>query len=179
MTPITKREKKPIINAPKTVEEAEDALSKYATADAQAEEITAKMDQKITEIRNKHAEVLQLLGNTKEEEGKKVQMWAETNEDMFASKKSMDMAHGTVGFRTGQPKLKTLSGHTWASVTELMKERAPDYVKETLTPMKDKLIADRDNEEMDKFLKAIGLKIIQDETFFIELKKEESAPASV
>ena len=179
MTQTKKRETKPLIKVPETVEQAEEALSNYATADAKVEEITAKMDHMITEIRNKHAEELQLLGGTKEEEGKKVQMWAETNPDLFASKKSMDMAHGTVGFRTGQPKLKTLRGHTWASVTELMKERAPDYVKETLTPMKDKLIADRDNEDMDVFLKTIGVQIIQDESFFIELKKEESAPASV
>lgn len=173
---MAKREKKPVI-APLSVEQAEQIMSEYAMVDAQVSEITAKMDQQITEIREKHADKLQNLGDKRQEKLTQLQLFAETNKQLFEKKKSLDMAHGVIGFRTGTPKLKTIKGFTWPAVTNLMKKNLPDYVRTVEEPAKDKLLADRDKPEVRSMFNkdGIGCEVVQDETFFVELKKEEFA----
>ena len=84
------------------------------------------------------------------------------------------MAHGVIGFRTGTPKLKTLKGFTWASALQLVKEFLPDYVRQTWDIAKDKLLADRDTEAMFEKMAKCGIQVVQDETFYVEPKKEET-----
>ena len=104
------------------------------------------------------------------------------------------MSHGTIGFRTGTPKLKTLKGFTWASALQLVKRFLPSYVRQAEEIAKDKLLADRDIEleplplhdlspaevsssagvrSMRSVLSECGIEVVQDETFYVEAKKEE------
>ena len=112
-----------------------------------------------------------------EERITQLQLFAETNPGLFDKKKSLDMAHGILGFRTGTPKLKTLKGFTWPAVTNMLKQFLPAYVRTVDEPAKDKLLADRDAPEVNKFFTkdGIGCEVVQDETFFVELKKETFA----
>ena len=175
---MAKREKKPVMQ-PASLEQAEQTMSEYATVDAQICEITAKMDQEITLTRDKYADDLQNLGTVKEEKLLQLQLFAETNKGLFEKKKSVDMAHGTLGFRTGTPKLKTIKGFTWPAVTNMLKKFLPDYVRTVDEPAKDKLLSDRDIPEVNKFFNkdGIGCEVVQDETFFVELKKETFSKA--
>ena len=97
----------------------------------------------------------------------------ENRDELFSKKKSMETAHGVLGFRTGTPKLKTRKGFTWAAVLELLKEFNPAYVRTSEEVAKDKLLADRENEDMPELMQKVGIKVEQDETFFVEPKKEE------
>lgn len=95
------------------------------------------------------------------------------------------MAHGVIGFRTGTPKLKTQKGFTWASALQLVKEFLPAYVRKTEEVAKDKLLADRDMEvtvkdgagevKLSEEMTRCGIQVVQDETFYVEPKKEETA----
>jgi phage host-nuclease inhibitor protein Gam len=100
------------------------------------------------------------------------------------------MAHGTIGFRTGTPKLKTLKGFTWASALELAKRFLPmTYIRQTEEIAKDRLLADRDLKEvavydtptgdlrtatMIEAMAVCGIQVVQDEAFYVEPKKEET-----
>ena len=153
----------------------EAAFSEYAAADARLAKINAEMDVQITRIRDKRAEEIAKLTETRDKSFEVVQAFAlENREDLFAKKKSMDGAHGTFGFRTGTPKLKTLRGFTWAAALNLIKEFLPDYVRTKEEPEKEKLLADRRKPIVAENLEKCGIEVVQDETFFIELKKEES-----
>ncbi len=46
-------------------------------------------------------------------------------------------------------------------------------VRTVVEPAKDKLLADRDNEEVQAMLPKVGISVVQDETFYVEPKKEE------
>ena len=116
---MAKREKKPVI-APLSLEQAEQIMSEYAMLDARLSEITARMDQKITQIREQHQDDLQQLGDKRQEKLTQLQLFAETNKQFFDKKKSIEMAHGILGFRTGTPKLKTIKGFTWPAITNLL-----------------------------------------------------------
>jgi len=170
---MAKREKR-VVHTGVSVEKMNEAFGKYASAEAKLQKINADMELKFTNIREKYADEIENLNGIKEANFDVMQAYAcENREELFTKKKSMDTVHGVIGFRTGTPALKTLKGFTWASVTNLLKEFLPDYVRTVQEPAKDKLLSDRDSEEVSALFDKVGIKVEQSETFFVEPKKEE------
>ena len=171
---MAKREKK-VIYSGITSETMEAAMAEYAAADAKLAKINATMDEQFTRIREKYSDEIQKLTEIKDNAFEVVQAFAVENKaELFAKKKSMESAHGIFGFRTGTPKLKTLKGFTWGAALNLLKEFLPGYVRVIEEPAKDKLLADREMPEVQKNMGKCGIEVVQDEVFFIELKKEET-----
>jgi phage host-nuclease inhibitor protein Gam len=166
------REKK-VVHTGVSTEQMETAFGEYAIADARLQKINATIDEQATKIRDKYADEISKLTEKKEQSFGVMQAFALENKDeLFAKKKSMDSVHGTLGFRTGTPKLKLLKGFTWGAVTNLLKEFLPEYVRTTDEPAKDKLLADRDDEDVCGLFGKVGIAVTQDETFYVEPKKE-------
>lgn len=166
------REKKIVVTGVSR-EQFEQAFAEYAAADAKFQNVTTKMDIEITRIREKYQEQISTLQEQKDKAVEMMQTYAMENKDeLFSKRKSIETVHGMVGFRTGTPKLRTLKGFTWAAVTTLLSEFLPEYVRTTTEPAKDKLIADRDNEEVSQYFTKVGIDVVQDETFYVEPKKE-------
>lgn len=159
-----------------TREAADEAFAVYAKAAAQGAKITADIELQCARIREKHAGRLAELEGEKEKAFDTLQAYAVENQaELFARKKSLEMAHGVIGFRTGTPKLKTLKGFTWAGALQLVKEFLPGYIRQTEEIAKDKLLADRDMEDMAGRMARCGISVSQDETFYVEPKKEEAS----
>ena len=158
---MAKREKKVIITGV-TRESADEAFGAYAKADAQSAKITADIELQCAKIREKYANKLAELEGEKEKAFDTLQAYA------------TEMAHGVIGFRTGTPKLKTLKGFTWASALQLVKEFLPGYLRQTEEIAKDKLLADREVEDMVPQMNKCGIQVVQDETFYVEPKKEDA-----
>ena len=156
-------------------ESADEAFGAYAKADAQSAKITADIELQCAKIREKYANKLAELEDEKEKAFATLQAYATENQaELFTKKKSLEMAHGVIGFRTGTPKLKTLKGFTWASALQLVKEFLPGYLRQTEEIAKDKLLADRDVEDMVPQMNKCGIQVVQDETFYVEPKKEDA-----
>ena len=99
----TKRTKKTVVSGV-TREQYEQAFADFAMADAKVQAITAKMDAEMTKIREKYADELADLNETKDKSFEVMQTYATENKDvLFTKKKSLESAHGTIGFRTGTP----------------------------------------------------------------------------
>lgn len=157
-----------------TREQMEEAFGRFASADAEVQSINAGMDKQFVAIREKHADRLAELEQQKAEAFEIMQVYAtENREELFSKRKSIETTHGTLGFRTGQPKLKTKKGFTWAAVLEVLKEFGKNYVRTVEEPAKDKLLADREDEECKKIMDKCGILVAQDETFYVEPKKEK------
>lgn len=160
-------------------EQAEQAFADFAAADAKVQNLTSKMDIEMTRIREKYADQLAEQDTKKSEAFEVIQAYALENKDeLFSKKKSVESAHGVFGFRTGTPKLKNLKGFTWAAVTNLCKELLPSYIRISEELAKDKLLADRELPEVAEYFPKIGVQVVQDETFYIEPKKENDAQAA-
>ena len=143
---MAKREKKIIISGV-TREAMEDAFGRYATADAEAQSITAEMDRQFVAIREQYADRLAELEGQKREAFEVMQVFAtEQREVLFTKRRSLETTHGIIGFRTGTPKLKNRKGFTWAAVLELVKTFLPKYIRLTEEIARDKMLADRDEE---------------------------------
>lgn len=169
------RVKQKTVMPPLNLKDAERVMNVYAKADAKLEQINAVMDEKITAIRNEYADELQELQESKKTGFQKMQMYAESNPELFKKKKSFETAHGNIGFRTGTPKLKTLRGYTWKSVLELLKAKKHlGFVRTKEEPAKDLLLAKRELPETITIMTEVGLEVVQDDTFYIDLKKEET-----
>ena len=130
------------------------------------------MDEQITKIREKYAADLADLKEVKTTSFETIQTYAVNNRDAFGKKRSMELTHGTIGFRTGTPKLKLLSKFTWEKSVEMLKVLLPEYVRTTDEAAKDKLLADRESPEVSALFADCGIKVDQDESFFVEPKKE-------
>lgn len=183
----TKRQKKTIITGV-SKETAEEAFAAYAKAAAEAAKLTAEVELACAKIREKYQERLNAAATRQDEAFATLQAYAVENQaELFAKKKSLEMVHGVIGFRTGQPKLKTTKGHTWASALELVKEYLPGYVRTAEEIAKDRLLADRDGDAklrgegeeigMVAAMAKCGILVVQDESFYVEPKREEVAGA--
>ena len=168
------RQKKTIINGVSR-EQADAAFAQYAKASAQSDKIQADIELQCARIREKYASQIATLTEEKETAFDTLQSYAMENQaELFSKKKSLEMAHGTIGFRTGTPKLKTLKGFTWASALQLVKEFLPTCIRTTEEIAKDKMLTDRDEEGMTDKMAKCGIQVVQEETFYVEPKKEET-----
>jgi len=169
------RAKKVLITEEITKEKAEIIFGEYAAKDAEICQLEAKMDREIIKVREKYQEKLGQLCEEREKAMEQLQHFAVNNPDQFSKKRSIEFTHGVLGFRTGNPCLKTLKGFTWPAVTNMLKTFLPDYVRTVEEPAKDKLLADRDKEEVADLFVKVGIEVKQNETFYVEPKKEQAA----
>lgn len=185
---MANRKKKTVITAV-TREAAEEAFAQYAKADAKISKINADIELQCAKIREKYQSELGNLQCERECAFDTLQAYATENQaELFTKKKSLEMTHGTIGFRTGTPKLKTLKGFTWASALELVKTFLPcRYIRKTEEVAKDSLLADRDSEveiitghgsmemlSMKEAMAKCGITVVQEEAFYVEPKKEDA-----
>lgn len=152
----------------------EEALSWYAQLDAQEEKVIAELNLKLAKLREKYDPVLKDVAEQKEKHFAIVFTYcAENKKVLFDKTRSIHTTHGVIGFRLGTPKLKTLPKWTWNMVLEKLKVLMPEYVRSEPEVNKEKLLADRSNETVAVHFSECGIVCGQDETFYIELKKEQ------
>lgn len=166
------RQKKTIISNVSR-DQAEEAFSMYNQSIAELEVLQGKMNSEITAVKDKYESKINPLQEQKDKQFEVLQVYAEENRDDFKDKKSIDFTHGTIGFRTGTPKLTTRKGFKWPAVIELIKEKCKKYIRSKEEVNKEGLIADRAKVD----LKAIGLEVTQDETFYVSPKLEQVVDA--
>lgn len=176
---MAKRAKKIILSGV-TREQMEEAFGRYATADAEVQSINAAMDKEFVAIRERNAERLAELEAQKAESFEVMQVFAtEQREVLFSKRRSMETTHGVIGFRTGNPQLKPRRGFTWAAALELVREFLPSYIRTEEAIAKDKLLADRENEEIAPLMEKCGIIVGQAETFYVEPKKRRRIKPNV
>lgn len=170
---MAKTREKKIVHTGISGEQMEQAFADFAIADARIQAITSKMDVEITRIRERYQDDLTKYGTMKEQSFDILQAYATENRaEMFSKRKSLETVHGTMGFRIGTPKLKPLKGFTWGAITNLLKEFMPSYIRTTDEVAKDRLLADREDPDVAVQFAKVGVYVDQDESFFVEPKKE-------
>jgi phage host-nuclease inhibitor protein Gam len=125
------------------------------------------------------------------------QTWAEAHPEQFEKKKSMELTDGKLGFRTGNRALHLLSRKfKWETVLQLLKKLkwGKDYVRTKEEVDKEAILRDtivRPATDPDpktfiseKVLADAGMKVVQEENFFVEpnlteLETRIAAPSPV
>lgn len=168
------------VAAPRTREEMETLVGDIAALKIKERQLTAEMDLKIKTVKDHYQGQLSGLNESLGQKMPRALAWAEAHPEDFGKLRSIEMLHGTLGWRTNTPSLKTLSGWTWDRVLEKVKSTGimPGYlrIKEELN--KQAILGDREIVG-DDGLRAIGLKVVQDEEFFVEPKLTETEKREV
>jgi len=176
-------------------EQAEQAFAALAKADAENEKMIAEMEEEIIKIRERYQDTITANVEIISENARMLEAYLKLNPEVLGDKRSVELTHGKIGFRLGQPALKTLKGFTWEACKKLVKEQiSADYIRPKEEIDKEKLLSDREvvltklfeYEENDPILmideskrpklnslfEQCGFEVEQKETFFIEPKKE-------
>lgn len=132
--------------------------------------ITAR-DEAIQKILEKHNPEINELGETIASKVVLCEKFATIHRDALYTNglKSTDSSLGTHGFRTGNPTLTLLNGKwKWGDVLKALKDKAWSHLIRTKEePDKDAL-----KQLTDTDLASVGCRIKQDESFYIEPKRE-------
>ena len=153
-------------------EQFEEALEKYTLAERREAEINRTIEGEVNELVEKYEDERQCLAQGKTDAFDTIQSYCLNNKEvLFGKRRSIGSPYGTVGFRLGTPRLKTIKGSDWNQVLDGLKEKLPAYVRTTQEPAKDLLLADRNKETVAPFLVQIGVSVVQDELFYIETKQ--------
>ena len=130
-------------------------------------------------LQNKYTGVLDRYNAEKIGLERDIQLFCESQKDIFAEQRSRALNYGTVGFRLGNGALKTLKGITWEAAKSLIK--SSKKWREKFLRIKEDidknaiLSAGLKKEELAK----IGVYIHQEDGFYYEafLTKSEEMPA--
>lgn len=177
MTTRTKRVKQ-VIEGIKTREEMEMVVETITRATIARDALVAEMDHELTEIRARYEPQVTAYGQEIDRAMVLARGWSDANPGEFGPRRSIEMVHGAVGYRTGTPKLKTLAGWTWDRVLESLRgSNFKEAIRSKEEVDKEFILANRDRISAER-MKSIGVKVVQDETFFVDPKREEVSHAN-
>ena len=167
------RIKLPAAPAITTRDEAEAVMNQLALTANNRRKFITRLDAEKLAVEEKYAANLAACEADIKAKSEILRAWAEANPEAFGKKKSIDFAAGTLGFRTGTPKLKLLARWTWDKVLAAIEARAFNFVRTTPEVDKEAIItfyaSATDKPEVEaKVLAPIGVKVVQDESFYVE-----------
>ncbi len=157
-----------------TRDDAESAMNALALSLNNQRKLVAARDGKVLSINKDYESPLGELDEEIQRQTDSLCAWAESNPDAFPKgRKSIHLVAGTLGFRTGSPKLALLSrAFNWERVLALVEQFWPSFIRLKKEVDKEGILAMHsqaaDKTASDAELKRLGLKVTQEETFFIE-----------
>ncbi len=174
-----KRKTKTISTTIESHDDLERRVGEYAATSAKLSEIEAQMNIKIAEIRKTFEDRISSLSDASEAIFEDIQSFCSLHPETFQNgKKSIDLLHGTIGFRTGMPRLLMPRGR---KEEELCAEMLPlpsveKFVRRTYVVDKSAVIGSLTSDDTDdakRVLDSLGFKVSQAERFYIDPKFEE------
>ncbi len=168
---MAKRIKKRIVVAP-SKEEVSEVMRSFAEASSKIKELEAREELQLLEVRKTYSEKAETFLEQRQKAMEKLEAFGIHNKDeFFQKKKSMDLHHGVIGFRTGTPKVSKPRSITWNKIIESLNENKSQFLRTRIEVDKDKIIASRDDQQVMHELAEVGVSVVQDETFFITIKE--------
>lgn len=172
------------IKLPQTVitrARAEELLGEIATLTIETREQKNALDRELASAREKYEAPLVALGRRIEEKTALLESWAAANPAEFPkNRKSIELLHGSLGYRTGMPKLKTLPKWTWDRVLETLRTLAAQFIRSKEEVNKEGILAAIIDGSLDaSSARQLGVLMLQEESFFVEPKLETQDARSV
>jgi len=162
-----------------TRDQADSFVSQITQLTIERNHLIAEMDEEITTARSRYEATLGNLSARIESRTEILRDWALANPEEFGKKKSIEFTQGVVGFRTGMPKLKTLSGFTFARVLDALRsvKWGAAFILVKAEVAKAELIAAYASENITpEELRQIGVRVDQDESFFVDPAVTDNEP---
>lgn len=170
----TRLKKESGLPVPQSKEAAEELARAMVEDQLEAERLVADRDSAVLKATEPFAGKIETLEAENKLRLAALEIWAQANESEFGSDKSLSLGGHRVGWRTGQPTATTMSKWTWkkvmANLLEQPKRIRDLYVRIKEEPNKEAFIARREDHPDE--LKALGVRIVQTERFYLEPDRE-------
>jgi Bacteriophage Mu Gam like protein len=104
-----------------------------------------------------------------------LEAWGKATRKLWGEDKSLKMSHGTIGFRMSNRSLGLLPGWCWEDVIKTLmrlRKKFGAYIREKFEVDRALILShSRPERELlsEGTLKRLGLKVVQEECFFVEL----------
>jgi len=160
----------------KAFEQLDAILLKLAGFETVIAKQEAAMNAKIQKIRDDFDQTTSEARKEKIILEQDIEIFCKSNKSEFEKTRSKDFVHGTLGFRFNTPKVGLLNRKaTLKTAMELIKRIFEGkYVRNKEEINKELILADYAEKKIDdEKLAAVGLKIDQDETFYIAIKWDQ------
>lgn len=159
----------------KSFDQLDELILRYAQIEAKLAKSEAGMNEKIQRIRETYKTDNDPLSTEKIELENTIKFFCINNKHEFEKQRSKDFTHGVIGFTFNPPKVAQLNKkYSVKTSIELLKRFFKDlYIRSKEEINKELLLADYASKKInDTKLAAVGLKVDQDETFYIAPKWE-------
>jgi phage host-nuclease inhibitor protein Gam len=166
------REKKRVINNV-DYDQAQEASAKYAEISARLGFLEAQINERINSIKDEFADEIIHLTRDRERQFETLEVYAKEQKDNWGRRKSLDLLHSVIGFRTGTPRVTKDKIFTWDNILDMVKERFPSLIRAKYELDKEAIIAMRDDKEFLEVQKACYIDVEQGESFYVEAKQLE------
>lgn len=174
---MSSRTKKKVL-ANITLEEAQEASETFVANATKLARIEVKMNEEINRIKSKYTDEITALTNAQVHPTEVLNVFATEQQKNWGKKKSFELMHSIIGFRTGTPKVTKNKKYTWEGITDIVKEAFPELVRTKDELNKEAIIAlSKNEEEFSDVREQCFIDVIQEETFYVEEKKEAISEA--
>ncbi len=175
----TRTKKKTIANV--SLETAQEASRVFAVNQNKLASIEAEMNRKINDVKSKYQDQITELKDMIDEPLEILEVYAKEQQENWGKKKSLELLHCVIGFRTGMPKVEKDKKFTWDAVTELLSKNKVFkslFIRTKEEINKEAILAlDKEDSMLARLKDECYIMVKQDETFYVEPKKEEVVAA--
>jgi len=160
-----------------SLEQAQQASSEFATKKNKLDSIEAKMNKEINSIKEKYQDEITELQEDLTEPVQVLEVFAKEQQESWGKKKSMELLHTVIGFRTGTPKVTKDKKFTWDAVLDLMKKNRvfKGFIRTVDEINKEAILGEKNEAVLNQLKENCYISVEQEEKFFVEAKKEEIA----
>lgn len=153
--------------------EAEQCLGRIRELAIEQHRRAAELEQLKKQLDGEFAGVDQKIAQDLEAQQAMLCDWCEANPTEFGDKKSLQMTHGIVGWRVGNPTLAKKSKATWDAMVDIVEvSLGAEYIRTKREVDRQRIIADRETIPSES-LRECGLSVVQTEAFFVEPKLDQ------
>lgn len=170
----TKKRKSESITVGITELQFKDTLAKYVSNINRLQSIEAEMNEALEKVKAEFEDDIELITKEQDLLFSTVKGYVVANQASLIGKdrRSFETLNAKIGFRTSTPKVALIRGWKWEGVLEAALTLAPVFVR-TVNEVNKDAILQYTADDSESLLSSIGVKVTQDEKFFIDAKKEE------
>lgn len=167
------RKKTPAPTTIATRDELEARMTLRTQRFVERQRLAATLNKKLADIRANYEEMFARLDAEIAAADADLEAWAALHPSEFARRRSIDLLNGTLGYRTCPPAVKTRRGvRVDDAVRLLVDANRMDLVAQRITLNKDAIL-DEANRAGADVVAPYGLRIVQDEKFYIESRTDK------
>lgn len=170
--------------AVETRDELERTMGEYAAATLAVEARRTEMEDRLRAVRDEYEQDLAALRLAAEVPFKQLELWARRHPEAFEGRRSLELVHGTIGYRTGMPRVAVKRGTDEDRLCELLESHGYARAVRTVRELdKEEIIRCARSEDgaerhfADGLAAEFGLRVSQTERFYAEARRDPEGAA--